>query len=124
MYSMVLLMTMSTSPEAAACHPANCTGCTGCTGVVTGCTGCTGNCHGGLFGGCHGGGLFSGCFKKHSCSGCTGYETGCTGCTGCTGEAPPPALEKKEMPPPSQGKEGRRDLLRSSPGVHHRERSG
>jgi uncharacterized protein (TIGR03000 family) len=108
MYSMVLLMTMSTSPEAAACHPSNCTGCTGCTGyVATGCTGCSGSCHGGgLFGGCHGGGLFSGCHKHNSCSGCTGC-TGYvpTGCTGCTGTAPAPEM-KKEMPPPPKDKKG------------------
>jgi hypothetical protein len=80
MYSMVVMMAMSSSPEAVACGKLfnkGCTGCYGtCTGVVysgctgvaySGCTGCTGySCHGGnkLFGGgcngCKGGGLFSG----------------------------------------------------------------
>jgi uncharacterized protein (TIGR03000 family) len=110
MYSMVVMMAMSTSPEAVACGKLFNKGCTGCTGAVytgctgavytgctgytpayTGCTGvtysgCTGSCHGSkpkLFGGgCHGGGLFSGGLfgGKHGNS--------CSGGYGCTGYAP------------------------------------
>ncbi len=122
MYSMVVMMAMSTSPEAVACGKLfnkGCTGCYGssCTGYVvtsTSCTGCYGgtSCHGTklkLFGGgCTGGGLFSGFKAKgcHGCTGCTGYVpyTGCTGGMGCTGGvivSPPPVVvpaPKKEMP--------------------------
>lgn len=119
MYSMVLMMAMSTSPEAAACHKTvGCTGCTGAVVVATGCTGCHGglfggkgcnggSCHGGLFGGkgcnggCHGG-LFSG-FRKHGCHGssCNGCDggAGCNG-AGCVGTPVQvvPVEEKKVMP--------------------------
>jgi uncharacterized protein (TIGR03000 family) len=118
MYSMVMMMAMSTSPEAVACH--GCNG-GGCSGVVA--SGCNGGCHGGgLFGGCHGGGLFGGChggggcsgchggglfggcFRKHGCNGCNGCSgaaAGCSGGAGCSGTvvpAPAPEPEKKEMP--------------------------
>jgi len=83
MYSMVLMMAMSASPEAAAAHG----GCGGCDGyVVASCHGCKG---GGLFGGkhgngcCGGGGLFAG---KHSngCCGGGGMFSGKHG-NGCCG---------------------------------------
>ena len=79
MYSMVLMMAMSASPEAAAFgKKMGCNGCDGgssCSGtvVVYGCCGGE-SCHGGghkLFGG--GGGLF-GKHKKHGCDG--GCEQG------------------------------------------------
>jgi uncharacterized protein (TIGR03000 family) len=91
MYSMVLMMAMSASPEAAAFG----NGCNGCGGGA-----CYGNtCHGGgLFagkgccgGGCHGGGLFAGhgC-SGSSCHGCHGggglfAGHGCCGGGGCHG---------------------------------------
>ena len=113
MYSMVLMMAMSASPEAAAfgsCTGYSCNGCTGysschgggglfkgkschgCTGYTyTSCTGCTGytSCTGctGYTSccGCKGGGIFGGMFKGHGCKGssCQGY-TSCCGCTGYT----------------------------------------
>ena len=111
MYSMVLMMAMSTSPEAAAFGKRNsCNGCTGgtsCSGMVepapASCNGCSGGCTGescnggkhkmfggnGLFGG--GGGLF----KKHKDKGCSGGESCHGGCNGsyvpsasCHGGAP------------------------------------
>lgn len=121
MYSMVLMMAMSTSPEVAACHKSK--GCDGggCTGVVVvdaGCTGCNG-CDGGhkLFGGkgC-GGGLFKGgLFKKHGCNGggCNGCSgsMGCDGGAGCSGAIVVPSTivvpeEKKEMPKKEEKKGG------------------
>ncbi|MCE9530613.1 MAG: TIGR03000 domain-containing protein [Planctomycetes bacterium] len=93
MYSMVLMMAVSTSPEAAACGKS--VGCIGasCQGVVVAsCNGCGGGhrlfgggCHGSkLFGGgCHGGGC-----NGHvaapvaSCNGCYGCNGGCNGCHG------------------------------------------
>jgi uncharacterized protein (TIGR03000 family) len=109
MYSMVLMMAMTASPESVACGKTSCYGCTGysCQGyVVTSCHGCTGftSCRGctGYTSccGCHGGGLFS---RFKGCHGCTGYTSchGCTGytsCCGCTGTAPIPVAPKKEMP--------------------------
>jgi hypothetical protein len=59
MYSVVLMMAMTTGAEAPDCFR-GCHGCNGCSGyscgggiVSTGCSGCFG-------GGCHGGGLFGG----------------------------------------------------------------
>ncbi len=71
MYSMVMLVAMSASPEAAAFGNRGCDG---------GCHGCMG---GGLFAGkgCRGGGLFSG----HGCKGGGCY--GCGGGHGCRGAA-------------------------------------
>ena len=89
MYSMVLMMAMSASPEAATFHRGG--GCNGgCQGVVA-YSSCQGGGHGhkargGLFGGrgCHG----------SSYASCSGYSAGCTGsyaapvytsCNGCQG---------------------------------------
>jgi len=112
---MVLMMAMTTSPDAAACHKTSCTGCSGAVVVeVAGCNGCSGSsCHGGgLFKkhGCSGGGLFSGgMFKKHGCHGtsCSGVivETGCSGCVGTPVEVKP-IEEKKEMPKKEEMKKG------------------
>lgn len=98
MYSMVLMVAMTASPEAAA-FGGGCNGCGG--GLFSGrschggglfggksCTGCTGSsCHGGLFnGGCHGGGLFGG--KSCSGSSCHGglFNGGCHG-SSCSGSS-------------------------------------
>ncbi len=106
MYSMVLMMAMSTSPEVAACHK---TACTGCTGVVD--AGCCGGGHGFLGGrkhGCSGGGFLGG-HHKHGCNGgCTGVvvDAGCTGGAGCTGVVPAPApMEVAPVPPKDMPKE-------------------
>jgi len=93
MYSMVLMMAVSASPEAAAFGKSN--GCNGCYGGVVsyGCNGCYGSSSkhskgcsgGGLFGG--GGGLFGG-GKHNSCNGCNGcygapvVSYSCNGCNG------------------------------------------
>jgi uncharacterized protein (TIGR03000 family) len=126
---MVLMMAMSTSPEAIACGK-SCMGCTGysCQGyVVTSCHGCSGglfksSCHG-----CTGYTSCHGCTGYTSCHGCTGYTSccgggmfglfkrghGCTGysCTGCTGYScsgcygTPVPVGPKEMPIPAPKKE-------------------
>jgi len=78
MYSMVLMVALSSSPDAAACGKA---------------MGCLGSCSGAPVAscqGCHGGGLFSGLGgHKNGCGGCHGESTGCggvvTGCGGCQG---------------------------------------
>lgn len=97
MYSMVMMVAMTASPEAAAFG----NGCGGCHGGLIFGRGC----HGGLIfgrscGGCSGsschGGLFSGLFHGHSCTGCSGSS--CHGglfsglfhgrsCTGCSGSS-------------------------------------
>jgi uncharacterized protein (TIGR03000 family) len=86
MYSMVMMMALTGTADAAECGRHRCNGCYGCYGgyACYGCNGCTGcygcNGCGGCFGfrGCHGcnGGLFHGC---HGCNGCYG---GCAGCFG------------------------------------------
>jgi uncharacterized protein (TIGR03000 family) len=107
MYSVVLMMAMTTGGDVPAAGFTSCYGgcgggffnglrahkeCKGCNGCF-GCHGCNG-C-GGLFSkhGCHGctgcngcGGLFSklGCKGCHGCHGCTGCN-GCHGCHGCNG---------------------------------------
>ncbi len=97
MYSVVLLMALTSGSEAVDFGRHAKGGCTGsCTGVVAhgGCTGithggCTGIAHGGCTGSCTGGhGLFSGghgLFSRHN-HGCTGVAySGCTGNGSCTG---------------------------------------
>jgi uncharacterized protein (TIGR03000 family) len=108
MYSMVMLVAMSASPEAAAFGNRGCDGgCHGCMGggLFAG-KGCRGGCHGcgggifagkgccgsgfgcggachGCYGGCHGGGLFAGkgcCGGLFAGKGCRGG--GCHGCYG------------------------------------------
>jgi uncharacterized protein (TIGR03000 family) len=100
MYSVVLLMAMTGTPDTAAfghkgssccgCQGA-CYGCQGCMGYDAGCCGCQGSRHS----------------KKHShgCCGCTGAPA--CGCCGCYGggygmpmAAPPMA---PAMPPPKTG---------------------
>jgi uncharacterized protein (TIGR03000 family) len=129
MYSVVLMMALSSSATAPAAHNHGCMGGYGCTGYTCGGGhGCHGgwmsrghSCHGGGHG-CHGGGWFS---KHHSChggsacygGGCWGsachggsacYGGGCwgSGCTGggCMGGgmAPAPAGEMKKMPAPEK----------------------
>jgi uncharacterized protein (TIGR03000 family) len=85
MYSVVLLMAMTGTPDTAAfghrhgCD-GGCQGCqgySGCSGYNAGCCGCQGERHHkkqrghSCGGGCHGG-----------CHGCQGYSAGCCGCTG------------------------------------------
>ena len=111
MYSMVLMMAMSGSPDTVAFGGLGCKGCDGgCSGCHGGglfgglfrgkgcdggCHGCDGGCHGGCDGGCHGckgGGLLGGLLGKGgSCHGCSGggflgglfKNKGCHG--GCDG---------------------------------------
>jgi uncharacterized protein (TIGR03000 family) len=131
MYSMVLMMALSTSASTpASCHGYN--GCSGgyacngyaCNGYRHGCHGffgglfnghgcagyaCNGGCNGcnGYRHGCHGlfGGLFGG--WRNGCNGgCYGYRHGCHGCAGagCTGGHPPalPPAEKKPGAAPAK----------------------
>jgi hypothetical protein len=98
MYTMVLMMAVSTSGDSAAFfkHKGGCNGCTGAVVVEAapapaGCTGGDGaSCHGSkhkLFGGL-GGGL--GLFKKHKSKGCHGAEPApAPAC--CEAPAPEPA---------------------------------
>jgi len=86
MYSIVLMMALTSGAEAPDCHKHSCGG-GSCGGYVV--YSCGGGCTGSS---CHGGhGLFGG--HKHSChGGCTGtaYYGGCTGYAysgGCTGYA-------------------------------------
>jgi uncharacterized protein (TIGR03000 family) len=106
MYSVVLMMAMTTGGDVADCHRhGGCSG--GCSGYVAeSACGCSGGRHR-LFGG----------RRHHSCSGgCEGYHGGCTGgyaapCSGCTG-APPvivpatPGEDLKKMPKEDKPKTG------------------
>jgi uncharacterized protein (TIGR03000 family) len=86
MYSVVLLMALSTSADAPALG-GGCSGLFGCSGC------CGGSCHG-----CCGGGFFSK-WKHHSCCGgcCGGSCYGCTGCAGGTIVVPSsPAMPKAD----------------------------
>jgi uncharacterized protein (TIGR03000 family) len=113
MYSVVLMMAVTTGAEAPELGRHGCNGGYGCSGYSCGgggcygggcyggggcfggCSGWGGGCHGGgLFGGgchgggrgCHGGGLFSGrhgCHGGNSCGCCGGGYGGCYG--GCVG---------------------------------------
>jgi uncharacterized protein (TIGR03000 family) len=85
MYSVVLLMAMTGTPDTAAFgHRHGCDGgCQGCYGG--GCTGYEAGCCG-----CHGGGGRGKKHRGHGCSGgCSGCHGGCmgasAGCCGCTG---------------------------------------
>lgn len=99
MYSVVMLMAMSGTPDLASFGGRGCHGGSGCGGYSGSCwggNGCGGGCRGGLFqrhGGCCGhdacgcgggrGGLFSrrgGCCGNNAC-GCGGYQANC-GCCG------------------------------------------
>jgi len=97
MYSVVLMMAMSTAPDMPDARRNNCCGgCTGCSGYSCSgcsgysCSGCDGGCHGGRSRkskGCHGGSSCHGC-SGYSCCGCTGYSSGCYGSgygSGCYG---------------------------------------
>lgn len=77
MYTMVLVMAMSTPAEAPSFGWRS--GCTGCTG----CAGCTGSCTG--WGSGRSGGIFGGLFRS-GCGGC-GHQpiATCHGCGGCYG---------------------------------------
>ncbi len=83
MYSVVLMMAMTTGGDVADCHRNSCSG--GCTGYVAECS-CSGGGHH-LFGGRHGG-CNGGCTGSYAYGGCTGgYYGGCTGgyYGGCSG---------------------------------------
>jgi len=119
MYSVVLMMAMTTGGDVADCHRhhGGCTGST-CTGYAPVAYGCSGYSCGGGGGSCHGGGhhFLGGLLHRggHSCHGGSGVVyAGCTGsmgysCTGgymggCSGGmmAPPtgkPGEEFKKMP--------------------------
>jgi hypothetical protein len=112
MYTMVLMMALSTSGDTASfgkkngcCGGVVVTSCHGCTGVSAGCTGYT-TCHGcysSCHGSCHGkSGFLGGFLGKKSCHGsschgsscygsCTGITTGCWGSAGCYGTVVTPA---------------------------------
>jgi uncharacterized protein (TIGR03000 family) len=91
MYSMVLMVAMSTVPDSPSCGKKYSTSCTGCTGSVTpapvyvssGCSGCTGSHSKGFLGLRHGCSGSTSCFGS-SCYGTpvTTYSTSCSGCTG------------------------------------------
>ncbi|HEY8503306.1 MAG TPA: TIGR03000 domain-containing protein [Gemmataceae bacterium] len=120
MYSMVLMMAMTGSPDVAAFgfRKGDCNGgCVGyaCNGGCVGyaCCGCDGGkrrgglfggnglfgkkrngCNGGCHGGCYGyhGGCHGGCYGYHGgChGGCYGHHGGCHGCHGGVAVPPPP----------------------------------
>ena len=102
MYSMVLMMAMSTSPDTVACHKVmGCSGCTGCSGAVASCCGC----HGFL------GGLFK---KHHGCN-------GCNGCSGCSGTPAPdcascPTVEATPAPAPAPAPEEKKEMPKDKKG--------
>jgi uncharacterized protein (TIGR03000 family) len=108
MYSVVLMMAMTGTPDAAAFgHKHGCDGgCTGCTGyVAASCYGCQGYAAGCC--GCHGTSRHA--KHSHSCCGCTGAPvcgccgtpvyTACYGCYGAPIATPPPVTG----PPPVKG---------------------
>jgi uncharacterized protein (TIGR03000 family) len=105
MYSVVLMVAMTTGGDLPDCH--RCGGCFGgghgCFGGGHGCFGGGHGCFGGLFrghgchgchgcyGGCYGGGCNGGgCFGCNG-GGCAGYVVTCggNGCAGCNGHAAP-----------------------------------
>lgn len=112
MYTMVLMMALSTSGDTASfgkkngcCGGVVVTSCHGCTGASAGCTGYS-SCHGCSGSSCHGGrekgGFLGGFLGKKSCHGsschgsscygsCTGITTGCWGSAGCYGSVVTPA---------------------------------
>lgn len=119
MYSLVLMMALSSSADVPAAH-GGCHGCSGCHGCYAsschGGSGCHG-CHGGMFKkkhGCHGCHGCSGGYACNGCNGgygCTGAAYGCTGAAGygCTGGAPvvpPPPPPKKDGEEPKKKKGG------------------
>jgi len=83
MYSVVLMMAITTGSDSADFGRRGCNACTGnngCSGVVSGCTGGS-SCHGG------GGGLFGGHRNRgcNSCSGCVSVCHGSSSCNSCNG---------------------------------------
>ncbi len=106
MYSVVLLMALSSGAETTNfCHKScsSCSVCYGCSTACYGCSSCAGcysschgcwsscngcsSCHGGLFSRmknrCHGCSSCSGCYS--SCHGCSGCYSSCHGCNSCHG---------------------------------------
>lgn len=77
MYSIVLLVAMSSGGDVADCHRRG--GCGGCGG----CYGCGGGC-GGCFG-CGGGGFFRRHRRGWGCCGCGGGCVSVSNCCGCNG---------------------------------------
>jgi len=93
MYSVVLMMAVTSGAEAPDFGRRGCNGCNGgchggyvsCHGGGHGCFGGCSGCHSGGHG-CRGGGLFSGLFRKHGCNGCNGCHGSCHGgYVGCHG---------------------------------------
>lgn len=70
MYSMIVMMALSTSGVAYECH-----GTAGCAGAA---------CHGWS---CHGGSRCFGLFRRHGCHGCNGWSCHGRRCHGCNGSA-------------------------------------
>ena len=104
MYSVVLMMAMTTSVDTPDLGRHGCNGgYAGCNGGYGGCNGGYGGCYGG--GGCHGGGLFGG---GHGCHGgrlfggghgCNGGGYGCHGGAGCSGGVVAPMPPEPVKPP-------------------------
>jgi uncharacterized protein (TIGR03000 family) len=96
MYSLVLMMALTTGGDTPAFGCRGCCGCFGCRGCH-GCCGCWG-CKG-----CHG---CCGCWGCHGCHGCCGcYCHGCCGCYGCCGAVVVP----HGTPAPAPKKEGKKE---------------
>jgi uncharacterized protein (TIGR03000 family) len=90
MYSVVLMMAMTTGTETLDCH--NRGGCSGCSGYASG------GCFGGHRGhGCHGGGYGCSSYGGYGCTG--GYGCSSYGGYGCTGGAiyMTPGTKKEEL---------------------------
>jgi uncharacterized protein (TIGR03000 family) len=89
MYSVVMMVALTTGGEMPACHRHRCAGCA-CAGYA--CCGCWGRrrgCHG-----CHG--------ACHGCAGCAGYV--CAGCAGGVVIQSAPPAPGRTLPPPKKGK--------------------
>jgi uncharacterized protein (TIGR03000 family) len=74
MYSVVLMMALTSGGDAQASHfRGGCSGGYGCSGAYSGCYGGYGGCTGGYaYGGCTGGGYYGGCMGSSAYSGCCG----------------------------------------------------
>lgn len=129
MYSVVLMMALTTGTETPAFGKRGCSGCSGwscsgscygggCSGCSSscggrkrlfggglfgkkcrGCSGCSSACHGGCRGGCHGGYACHGGCHASACHGAVCHGAACHG--GC-GAAPAPAPGPKPMPAPAK----------------------
>jgi uncharacterized protein (TIGR03000 family) len=111
MYSVVLMMAMTTGGEAADFGGRGCRGCCGgcyggCYGGGWGCHGCRGRrgCHGCYGGGCYGGGCYGG-----GCYGGGCYGGGCYGGGGCCGGYIVPSGVQQQQDGKKKGKQQQQD---------------